>query len=93
MRDIPGAIRDSFGVANTEEVTFTQITAEAYAYRDAVRFKNGREILLQELKEGQRIKVLQLSFTSEPARLIPEEEEVFALRMRRIDFIAPRQFR
>jgi len=33
----------------------------AYTYRDAIRFANGQEILLQELGEGQQVKVLDLS--------------------------------
>ncbi len=44
-----------------EEVTFTQISAAANSYRDAVRFANGREVRLQELREGQRVRVLDLS--------------------------------
>ncbi len=34
---------------------------EEYAYRDAIRFGNGHEVLLQKLGEGQRAKVLDLS--------------------------------
>jgi len=45
----------------TEEVIFEQLTAEAYQYRDAVRFRNGREVLLQRLKCGQHVEVLRLS--------------------------------
>ena len=44
-----------------EEVTFTQRTPAAYTYRDAIRFANGEVMLLQELREGQRAKVLDLS--------------------------------
>jgi hypothetical protein len=52
-------------VRATEEVTFTQITASAHSYRDAVRFANGREVRLQELREGQRVRVLDLSMAEE----------------------------
>ena len=38
-----------------------------FIYRDAVRFNNGKEILLQKLEEGQRVDVLCLSFDPEPA--------------------------
>ena len=37
-----------------------QLSAEVYEYRDAVRLKNGREVLLQLLKCGQRMKVLSI---------------------------------
>jgi hypothetical protein len=40
---------------------FTQITAAANAYRDAVRFRNGAEVLLQRLDEGQRVDVISVS--------------------------------
>ena len=53
------------GVGPLEQVTFTQITASANAYRDAVRFRNGREVRLQELREGIRVRVLDLSFAQE----------------------------
>jgi hypothetical protein len=93
LRDIPEDMRRSFGVEASEEVIFTQLDAEAYEYRDAMRFKNGREILLQDLKKGQRVKVLQLSLTDEPVPSVPEVDECFDLRMRRFDFIAPRLVR
>jgi hypothetical protein len=48
-------------------VTFTQLTAQPYAYRDAVRFSNGREVLLQKLEPGQRAIVLSLALAEEVA--------------------------
>jgi len=61
LQDIPRRLQRDFGVGVVEEVTFTQRTAAVHTYRDAVRFKNGQEILLQELGEGQRVRVLDLS--------------------------------
>ena len=61
MWDIPEYQQREIGVRRTEEVTFTQITASPFRYRDAIRFGNGREILLQRLREGQRVGVLSLS--------------------------------
>jgi len=49
-----------------EEVKFVEISADVNTYRDAVRFKNSRQLLLQALREGQRVTVLSL---------IPEEVE------------------
>ena len=60
LRDIPQDLRRQFGVRATEEVTFVQLSAEAYQYRDAVRFRNGREVLLQWLRCGQHVDVLSL---------------------------------
>jgi hypothetical protein len=71
LRDIAEALQDKIGVRRTEEVTFTQISATAFNSRDAMRFKNGYEIKLQQLMEGQRVRVLNLS--SEEA-LAPELE-------------------
>ena len=61
LNDIPERQQRKIGVGPAEEVTFTQITAASHSYRDAVRFRNGREIRLQELNEGQRVLVLDLS--------------------------------
>jgi hypothetical protein len=41
--------------------SFVQLSAEAFQYRDAVRFNNGREVLLQGLTCGQRVEVLRLA--------------------------------
>ena len=60
LRDIPKDLQRQVNVQATEEVTFVQLSAQAYQYRDAVRFRNGRELLLQRLKCGQRVEVLSL---------------------------------
>ena len=60
LPDISGNLQRQLDVQATEGVTFVQLSAEAYEYRDAVRFRNGREVLLQRLKRGQRVKVLSL---------------------------------
>lgn len=59
--DIPENLQREIDIRRTEEVTFTQITASPFRYRDAIRFRNGRQILLQRLEEGQRVRVLSLS--------------------------------
>jgi hypothetical protein len=53
-------LQRQFDVQSTEEVTFVPLSAEAYEYRDAVRFRNGREVLLQYLRCGQCVEVLSL---------------------------------
>ena len=60
LNDIPKDLQRRFDVQATEEVTFVQLSAEAYQYRDAVRFRNGREVLLQCLRCGQHVEVLSL---------------------------------
>lgn len=60
VRDIPPEMQQEFNVGRTEEVMFTQISSSAFRYRDAVRFLNGHEVLLQRLEEGQRVRVLGL---------------------------------
>jgi hypothetical protein len=77
LSDIPEDVQKSFAVGPSEEVTFTQLTATENTYRDAVRFTNGREILLQRLNTGQRVRVLQLSLAEEPVRSDWKTAELF----------------
>ncbi len=60
LGDIPKSLQRQFDVQASEEVTFVQLSAEAYQYRDAVRFSNGCEVLLQCLRCGQHVEVLSL---------------------------------
>lgn len=61
LHDIPDNLRQELSVGETEDVVFVELSASAYRYRDGVRFKNGREILLQSLREGQRVDVMCLN--------------------------------
>jgi len=61
LHGIPVAFQRSHGLCATEPVTFRQLSEEAATYRDAVEFKNGTRVRLQELDEGQAIEVLTLS--------------------------------
>ena len=81
LQDIPARLQCDLKVGAVEEVTFTQFTAAVNTYRDAMRFKNGRQILFQELGEGQRVKVLDLS-SAEGFELVYEERLELALRRR-----------
>lgn len=65
VRDMPDDLQRVCRSGPIELVTFTQLTAAANTHRDAVRFDNGTEVLLQRLHEGQRIRVLRLT-VSEP---------------------------
>jgi hypothetical protein len=81
LRDIPKDLQQQFGVRGTEEVAFLQLTATAYQFRDAVRFSNGRETLLQQLQCGQHVDVLSLSSSDfereEHERLEEEYQRIF----------------
>jgi hypothetical protein len=65
LHGIPSRLRKRVGVEENEEVTFTQLTADEHAYRDAVRFKNGTTVLLQRLEPGQLVEVLKLTCEEE----------------------------
>ncbi len=83
MSDIPSRLQHDLGVGPVEDVTFTQITAAVNSYRDAVRFPNGREVRLQELREGQRVTVLDLSAAEElDLERLREERAEFTYRLR-----------
>jgi hypothetical protein len=74
LKDIPKSLQRELGIGELEEVKFVETSAEVNTYRDAVRFNNGRQLMLQALREGQRVTVLSLtpkegeesSFSSEP---------------------------
>jgi hypothetical protein len=73
LQDVPERLQEALDVGPVEEATFVEHSADAFQYRDAVRFGNGREILLQQLASGQRVLVLSLdtgeSETTEPDAL------------------------
>jgi hypothetical protein len=81
LRNIPKDLQQQFGVRGTEEVAFVQLSATPYQFRDAVRFSNGREILLQQLQCGQQVKVVSLSSgdcePEEHQRLEEEYQRIF----------------
>lgn len=60
LQDIPAALQRCLRVGSRETVTFVQQSLEVYRHRDAVRFANGNEVLLQDLAPGQRATVLTL---------------------------------
>jgi len=60
LRDIPPRLRSGLGVGLEEEVVFAQTGMNAGRHRDAVRFRNNQEVLLQRLAEGQHAIVVSL---------------------------------
>src|SRR5436190_14171264 len=65
LHDIPPEMQRQCGTGPEDHVIFTQISAEVNRHRDAVRLSTGREMRLQELKEGQRVEVLRLAATQD----------------------------
>lgn len=60
LRDVPEKLQRELRLTSGEqEVVFREL--ETTGYRDAVRFENGAEVLLQRLTEGMRVRVLALS--------------------------------
>ena len=60
MRDFPDRLRRELNLESAaQEVVFTQIGT--VGFRDAIRFENGVELLLQCLTVGQSIRVLSLA--------------------------------
>ena len=72
LHDIPERLQNTLGVEVVEDVTFVQLSAESFTYRDAVRFYNGKEILLQSLERGQRVVVLSLGGEDGEREIAPE---------------------
>src|SRR5262249_54146388 len=60
LKNIPRDLQRAWRIAGEECVLFTQISAAENGYRDAVRFLNGRLVLLQNLREGMLVQVLSL---------------------------------
>lgn len=66
LRDIPKRLQAQLGLRETEEATFIQIDALPGRHRDALRFANHQETILQRLAEGQRLEVTYLPWDDEP---------------------------
>ena len=58
VNSVPNEIRREFGVGATESVNCVQLSEEAGCDRDAIRFRNGRHVLLQRFGEGVWFEVL-----------------------------------
>jgi hypothetical protein len=76
VQDIPAKLQRECGIQKDVEAVFTQITATVNSFRDAVRFPNGLEVLLQRFAEGQRVRVLDVSSAEEPETASHGEQRV-----------------
>jgi hypothetical protein len=60
LKDIPARLQSGLGLGMEEDVVFVQTSMDAGRHRDAVRFNNCQQVLLQRLAEGQRALVLSM---------------------------------
>jgi hypothetical protein len=74
LKNIPLDLQRRWDAGEEEGVYFVQTSAEVNAYRDALQFRDGRQVLLQDLREGMVVKVVSLDRESigseEPALVI-----------------------
>jgi hypothetical protein len=72
LKSIPLDLRCKWDVGADESVFFVQTSAEANIHRDALRFRTGRQVLLQELRAGMRVTVVSLGddLSVEPERAL-----------------------
>ena len=71
LNGIPEALKPHFPMGSCQDAVFTQISAEASRYRDALCFANGTTVLLQWLPKGQKLKVLRLSSSED---IVPDRD-------------------
>jgi hypothetical protein len=69
MNQIPDWLRRDFALQAVEDVTFVQLSADAYRYRDGIRFRNGKQVLLQNVREGVCFKVLSIGTEAKPQQV------------------------
>ena len=58
LENLPATLRDTLELKPTETVTFVRL--ETGAYRDGVRFANGKEVSLQQIGPGVRASIPRL---------------------------------
>lgn len=73
MARIPDAMRRQFALEVLENVTFTQLSAEAFQYRDAIQFDDGRQMLLQAFPEGVLFEVLRTAPIESDAEVLTRD--------------------
>ena len=83
MSRIPEGEQRQFALRSLEEVTFTQLTAEPFHYRDAIRFRNGRHVMLHRLQEGILFKV-QREGADTSSRVVEMQERAIPAGIRRM---------
>jgi hypothetical protein len=77
LTNIPADLQKQWNTGEDEAVYFVQTSAEVNTYRDALLFQDGRQVLLQDLREGMRVKVISLG-----RDYVSEEEPALAVQSR-----------
>ena len=75
LEQIPASFRKQYGLEENEDVRLVQTTAASLTHRDAIRFANRQEVLLQNVPERQRMRVLSLGAEEVQAFGQPHVEE------------------
>jgi hypothetical protein len=60
LKNVPVDLQRRWCVGPDEEVRFVQCSADVNRYRDCLQFKDQRQVLLQELREGMCLQVVSL---------------------------------
>ncbi len=76
LHDVPRRVQNDFAVGECEEVTFVQLSEMANFYRDAVRFRTGDTLRLQDLLEGQQVDVVDLGYDAIEEPYVPPTARV-----------------
>jgi hypothetical protein len=58
---ISPTLQETYDLSSAEVCTFRQLSVNVHTYRDAIEFRNGLRVRLQELEDGQLVEVLALS--------------------------------
>jgi hypothetical protein len=72
LKDIPADMQRQCRVSQEESVFFTQLSVDVNSYRDAIRFNNGFQLRLQDLRQGMRVQVLSLAGVEEYTPVMSE---------------------
>ena len=78
LEQILASFRKQYRLEENEDVTLVQTTVASHTYRDAIRFANGEETLLQNIPERQRMRVLALGPDTMETLVDPHVEERLA---------------
>ena len=78
LEGINETVQRAFSIGPAEEVAMTRLEVTGHAHRDAVRFGNGREVLLQSLNAGVTCKLAPRDLTEVLGLKTPTTELVDA---------------
>jgi hypothetical protein len=73
MSQIPEPLKRKFALQSVECVTFVQLSADAYRHRDGIQFRNGKQMLLQDLSQPVYFDVVSLNSSTQEAAAEPRQ--------------------